>query len=249
MNGSRFLGFAIIFAAMLICVGLIVGGFLIRSAPPPANTVRVDIPGGLVDGGVGHSIAVLGPDRVVYLDRDGRIYDISMQDGKPPFIREVYTVTHAPKRHAGNPEKRTLHGYYLDPATGERKAEIDHARRKFIDIASGRSVQIALDAAENLADMGEHEFLLQQLDTKAFAGRRAAALVLGKSGYIQAVPILIDMLGDSELGIRSSAADYLKKITGKDFVEDIKIEVQHKAVKKYKEWWESYQAEEKKKEK
>jgi len=242
MNGSRFIGFAIIFAAALVCTGLIVGGFLVRSAPAPTNTVKVDLPEIPGDGGDSQSIAVLGPNRLVYLDKDGHIHDIAMPDDRQPYIREVYSITHAPRRHANSPDKRTLHGYYMDAASGDRKAEIDHARGRFLDAAPAHNLRIALDAAENLADMGEHTFLLEQLDTTVFAGRRAAALVLGKSGYVQTVPILIELLGETELEIRSKAADYLKKITGKNFVEDINVEVQYTAAKKYKEWWENYKA-------
>ncbi|MHC4661054.1 MAG: HEAT repeat domain-containing protein [Planctomycetota bacterium] len=234
----RFLALSIILSGLLICAGMVAGGMLVRSRPSASPRVDVNLPEKFISGDGSAMVAVIEPGRMIYLDNSGQLFDIVFPKSGEPEISDIYSITYAPKRHASAPSSRSVHGYYLDSVSAERKNQREVARRSFLDAAQGRNLRLALDAAERLAELGEHPFLQEQLGKPGYAGPRAAALALGKRGYMETVPILIPLLGDMNLDIRAAAAEYMRKISGKDFITDIQLQTQDAAMKKYTDWWE-----------
>ncbi|RME04903.1 MAG: HEAT repeat domain-containing protein [Planctomycetota bacterium] len=138
--------------------------------------------------------------------------------GKLEIVR-VYRLRRDFLRYPSNPQEIALHGYYLEDISlpVRRRLEKLLARFRALEGKPAVAYEYTREAerlAEKIAALGGIGELMRFLERGvSFRLRRGAALALGKRGYVEAVPALLELLEQKDLEERKKALRILRDLT------------------------------------
>ncbi|HVY60383.1 MAG TPA: hypothetical protein VHF22_01970, partial [Planctomycetota bacterium] len=140
------------------------------------------------------AMAAPGDGSVLYADGRGGIFQL--RPGPEGLtLAAAYALVEDRTRFPLAPERRSPTGFYLDDLALVLRRELDTAKEGFVrEARSGAVDENANERLERWADRiyaaGDATFLLEQLRSKAYGARRAAAFALAPFGYEEARPVL-----------------------------------------------------------
>jgi hypothetical protein len=169
--------------------------------PPPPPPAPIPVP----------SVAALGDGRVIYADGAGRLFVLG---GRPLAIEGAFALRADRGRFLTDPARRAASGFYLDDLAAEGAAALERARAAFDREAGSLAVDTGASeraeaSARAVIEAGDASFLLARLGAERYPVRRAAALALGRAGFVAAAPVLAEVAAE-EAG--TPAADRVRAL-------------------------------------
>ncbi|GIW73473.1 MAG: hypothetical protein KatS3mg102_3015 [Planctomycetota bacterium] len=186
------------------------------------------------------SLVALGEGYVLYADGAGHLLLLRFSPRGSPWLDRpetlellaAYAVREEPGRHPLAPERRSLHGFYLDDLALERAEALERAQAAFARELAAGAVDAGARArlerhARAVLAAGDASFLCAHLSGVPYTVRRTAALVLGEHGFLAAAPVLMEVAEQGTAGDAERARALLGALAGRPLADRAAFEA----------WW------------
>lgn len=179
-----------------------------------------------------------------FLVQRGRDYLLVRREGDRFSIDQVYSLKKAPQRYPKDPGTLALHGYYWDDVTRDTRQKLAEKKAVFRELAQyahykARYNNQAFALAEEIAELGGITFLFEYLKVDRSPRLRVAAAVsLGRRGYVEAIPSLLFFL-DKEKNLErlQRLVGALEKLTELDLAPSGEKPDRNRVKEAVKTWW------------
>ncbi len=212
-------------------------------AATPAETPRAHEPSNAAPApaAAAPSVANLGEGRIVYASADGKLLVLHRDPvSNELLIDRVYAVEKDDLRNAGDDARRAYSGFYLVDVERARREEVSVQDGLFKDAVAKApdrpdGLDRAIAVARRLVAAGGVDRLRSRLEDRNNFARHAASIALGESGYLAAVPDLIQIVeGIPDTELARHAAQLLRELTGLAIEPD---DPRPSVVRQADEWW------------